>query len=518
MTTKSRYDKLKQDREAYIQRARENALVTIPALMPPEGHSGTSPLPQPYQSVGARGVLTLASKAVMALMPPNESAFRLDIEEYTRAEISTDPKVFTEITQGLTMIERTTSRAIEAAGVRRAYTEAVSQLIVSGNCLIYVDPDMNLRVFSLPNFVIARDPSGKPLEMITREEVARAALPEDAAALVSKPGDKGVDSGPEVPVKSDTVELYTHLRREGNMWYVTQSVNDELIPGREGSHPVDACPWFALRWQQVDGEDYGRAHVDGIIGDLKSLEALSKAIVEFAAAAAKVIPLVNPNGLTDEDDLASAENFEFKPGMKEDVTFVQIEKYADFQVAKAMADDLTRRIEFFFLMNSSIQRQGERVTAEEIRYMAADLETTIGAVYVQLSQEFQLPLVRIALKNLTKKRRIPPLPKGLVEPLVTTGIDALSRQSDLTKLDRLVAGLRDLYGPEALASETNVNDYVKRRAAALGIDPAGLIKTEEQKAKEHEMRMQEEMMLRVGPQAVQQMGGMAQKGMEPDAG
>ncbi|WP_416142518.1 portal protein [Escherichia coli] len=47
--------------------------------------------------------------------------------------------------------------------------------------------------------------------------------------------------------------------------------------------------------------------------------------------------------------------------------------------------------------NSAVQRTGERVTAEEIRYVASELEDTLGGVYSILSQELQLPLVRVLL-------------------------------------------------------------------------------------------------------------------------
>ena len=513
-TAQSRYQQLVNSRQPFLTRARDNSALTIPSLIPPEGHSGSSDLKQPYQSVGARGVIGLTAKAATTLMPPNEPFFRLDIEEFTLKELSQNPEARAEIEQALTMVERTTSRSVEASGTRMGFSEAVQHLIVGGNALVYVQDDLNVRVFSLSNYVVARDPSGNPIEMITEETVALATLEPSIAALVEAPSDKNQEGAMQAMEK--TAKLYTHLVREDKVWKVQQSINDVIIPGTDGSYPIDKCPWFPLRWTRIDGEDYGRSHVESILGDLKSLEALTKAILEFAAGAAKVIALVNPNGVTDEKDLAEAENFEFVSGVDSDVTFLRIDKYADLQVAKNLADDLTRRIEQHFLMNSSIQRAGERVTAEEIRYMAADLEATIGAVYVQLSQEFQLPLVKITIEKLVKQKRLPKLPKELVQPTVTTGIDALSRQSDLNKLDRMVAGLRDLYGPEALAAETNVTDYVKRRAAALGIDPTGLIKTPEQKEAEANQRMQQQMMMQGTPQMINQMGQIAQKGMEAD--
>jgi hypothetical protein len=481
-------------------------------LVPPEGHSGSSSLKQPYQSVGARGVIGLTAKATTTLMPPNEPFFRLDIEEFTLQELSQNPEARSEVEQALTMVERTASRSVEASGTRMGFSEAVQHLIVAGNALVFVQDNLNVRVYPLSNYVVSRDPSGNAVEIITKENVALATLAPEVANLVETQTGRNKE-GAHI-AQEETAELYTHLVRQDNVWVVKQSINDVEIPGTEGKYPLDKCPWFPLRWTRIDGEDYGRSHVESILGDLKSLENLTKAILEFAAGAAKVIALVNPNGVTDEDDLSDAENFEFVSGIADDVSFLRIDKYADLQVAKNLADDLTKRIEQHFLMNQSIQRNGERVTAMEIQYMAADLEATIGAVYVQLSQEFQLPLVKITIDKLVKQKRLPKLPKELVTPTVTTGIDALSRQSDLSKLDRMVAGLRDLYGPEALAAETNVTDYVKRRAAALGIDPTGLIKTPEQKAQEAEARMNQQMMMQGTPQMINQMGQIAQKGME----
>lgn len=514
-TSAQRYETLLNDRKPYLDRAREHAKLTLPFVVPDEGTTGSTKFADPFQSVGARGVQALAAKATQTLLPPNESFFRLDIEEFTLSQLSQNEKVRTEVDSALAMIERTTARSVEAAGTRAGFFEAVVHLIISGNALVFLQDDMKLKVFGLDSYVVARDPKGNVIEMITKETVARASLPDEVLALVKKPSDNETKNGAKSPpVLSDTVDLYTHLKRVGKKFEIFQSVNDIEIPGTQGSYPVDKSPWIPLRWTIVEGLAYGRAYVEGVAGDLKTLEALTKAMTEYAAVAAKVIPLVNPNGVTDEDDLASAENMEFISGVAEDVSFLKIDKYADYQVVKQLADDLTRRIELYFLMFAAVQRSGDRVTAEEIRTMVADLEATVGAVYVQLSQEFQLPLVSITMERLTKQRRIPPLPKGTVQPVVTTGIDALSRQSELSKLDRMVAGLRDLYGPEALAAETNVTDYVKRRASALGIDPTGLIKSDEQKQAEQAARMEQEMMNRTAPNMINQMGNIVSKGTE----
>ena len=56
---------------------------------------------------------------------------------------------------------------------------------------------------------------------------------------------------------------------------VASEVYDKKIPGTEGKAPKDTSPWLVLRFNAVDGENYGRGRVEEFIGDLKSLEALS---------------------------------------------------------------------------------------------------------------------------------------------------------------------------------------------------------------------------------------------------
>jgi hypothetical protein len=505
----ARYMALASIRQPVLDRARECSRLTLPWLIPPEGTSEGQKLPTPYQSIGAQGVISLSAKTITTILPPNSPFFRLDIEEFTLRELSAQPQMKTEIDSALAMVERTISQTVEGSNLRVGSHEILQHLIVGGNCLAYLRPDNSVRVFGIDQFVCMRDPSGNPCEIIAKEEVAFDALEPAIQALLPDQQKKPRKGNPRIH------KLYTQLTRvNANKWEAIQFIDDIAIEATRGSYPSDLFPWMALRWNRVDGESYGRGHVEAYLGDLKSLEGLTKAILEYAAGASKVVALVNPNGVTDETDLSKAENFEFISGVATDISFARIDKYADLQVAKQMADDLTRRLAQSFLMGSAIQRAGERVTAEEIRYMASELEATIGGVYALLAQEFQRPLVLVLMANLTKAKRLPQLPKGIVKPTVTTGLDALSRANDLNKLDRLLAGLREVYGPEALAAETNVGDYVKRRAAALGLDVTGLIKSPEQKEAEQQQRMQMEMMNRLGPNAINQMGNMAQAGME----
>ena len=115
--------------------------------------------------------------------------------------------------------------------------------------------------------------------------------------------------------------------------------------------------------------------------------------------------------------------------------------------------------------------------------MAQELESALGGVYSVLSQEFQLPLVNLLLQRLVKAKKMPKFPKDTVQPQIVTGVEALGRGQDLNKLSQFLQYLGPL-GPEAIMQNLNLDDYIDRLGASLGIDTGGLIKTPEQKQME----------------------------------
>jgi hypothetical protein len=302
------------------------------------------------------------------------------------------------------------------------------------------------------------------------------------------------------------VDLYTAVCREGNKWRVFQDVNGTSIESSTGTYALDQSPFIPLRFSRVDGEDYGRGYVEEYMGDLQSLESLTRAIVEGSAAAAKVLFLVNPNGTTRARTLAESPNGTITQGNAADVSVLQLNKFNDFRVAQETIAAIRDRLGHNFLLTSGVVRNAERVTAEEIRMLSIELESSLGGLYSLLSTELQLPLVNRLLSNLTKRKKLPKLPKGIATPVIITGVEALGRGNDLQKLDLFLAGAAQVVGPEALAQYVNVGEYFKRRATSLGIKTAALIKSEEQLQMEMEQQQQEQqqqaMLAKMGPAAI----------------
>ncbi|WZX11495.1 head-to-tail connector protein [Pseudomonas phage YZU-PF-006] len=488
---KAVYERLKNDRVPYETRAENCAKVTIPSLFPKDSDNSSTDYTTPWQAVGARGLNNLSAKVMLALFPL-QSWMKLKVSEWQAKQLVSDPSQLAVVEQGLGMVERILMSYMEANSYRVTLFELIRQLALAGTALIYLPPPdaasnayNPMKLYTLHNHVVQRDAFGNVLQIVTLDKVAYAALPEDVRNSLTG----GQEYTPE-----QELEVYTHIYidDESGDFLSYQEIEGVEVDGSDGQYPQDALPWIAVRWTKRDGEHYGRSHVEEYLGDLNSLESLNEAMIKFAMISSKVVGLVNPNGITQVRRLVKAQTGDFVAGRKADIEFLQLEKTADFTVAKSVADAIEARLSYVFMLNSAVQRSGERVTAEEIRYVASELEDTLGGVYSILSQELQLPIVRVLLNQLQATQQIPNLPQEAVEPTVTTGAEALGRGQDLDKLTQFlnaVATVSQLNGDPDL----NVNNIKLRLANAIGIDTAGLLLTEAEKA-----QMQSQEMLKQG--------------------
>lgn len=507
-TVKGRYTQLEARRLPYLERARECSKYTLPSLVPPAGYNGSNRLPTPYQSMGARGVNNLSSKLQLALLPPNAPFFRLAVDDFTLEALTQKEGMRAEVEKALNKIERAVMSEIESSNplfqsIRTSTFICMKHLLVAGNILVHLPLEGGMRVFPLDRYVVKRGPMGNVLEIISKEDLSTEEIPEAIRATALG---NGSSTDPDKPH-----ELYTHIKRVDDIYTVSQEINGVVVPGSRGTYPLGKCPWIALRFQAVDNADYGPSFVEEYLGDIKSLETLTKAIVQGSAAAAKVLFLVRPNGTTKARVLAESESGDIREGNADDVTVLQLNKAADFRVAQETRKELIESLSFAFLLNSAVQRNGERVTAEEIRYMAGELEQGLGGVYSTLSQDFQLPLVGNLMHRLEDQKKLPRLPEGKIKPMITTGIEAIGRGNDLNKLKEFFATLAQ-FGPEAIGA-VNMPDAITRLGTSMGIDTAGLIKSKEQIAQEKKDASMMQMAAQLGPNAVTQLGGMAKEVM-----
>lgn len=506
-TAKSRYSQLEANRLPFLQRARDCATLTVPYLMPPEGMSPGMTLPTPYQSLGARGIRTLSAKLLLSLFPPNTTFFKYSLDDFLIQKLTGKEDMRGEIEKALSSRERATLDEMEGAQTRLVASIALQHLLVSGNFLVHIPTAGRARGFRLDQFVVKRDASGNVLEVVVKEMVSPTVLPQAVAEAVKAEAAKKQGAGNE----DKSAELYTHVIRQQDGWIVYQESGGVRIEGTEGTYPVDRCPWLVLRLATQPGEDYGRSYVEEFLGDLDSLEGLSETLVEGSAAAARIVFLVKPNGVTQVKVVSKAKNGDVAVGNAEDVTVIQAQKQADLGVAQKQAQEIAQRLAYAFMLNTAIQRSAERVTAEEIKYMAQELDDALGGMYALLSAEFQLPVVLLFEDRMERSHQVPSLPKGVVKPTITTGMAAIGRGIDLRNLRAFTMDIVQTLGPEVAFRYLQPTEYIKRAAAAYGIDTGGLVKPDQVIAQEEQMAQLQALVQNLGPQALQQLGGMGKE-------
>jgi hypothetical protein len=498
-TAGGRYEKLTADRSPFEDRARDASALTIPGLIPPTGSKGGVSLAHPWQSVGARGVNNLAAKLLLALFPPGSAFFRLAPDEAAVAKLSAEvgEDARTDIDAALSLVEKRVITRLEGSNLRPVMYEYFRHLLVGGNGLIVVLKDLTFKFFPLEKFVVKRDLEGNALEIIVKESLSYTTLPPAARDLVrTRP--KNAEEERDL-----SVDVYTWVQRsEDRSWRTSQEIDGQVVPGSDGAYPKGKSAWLPGRWSYRSGEDYSRGMVEDYYGDLFSLESLSQSIVEGAAGMAKMVLLLDEAGVTDLRRLKEARNLDIIPGNANDISVVRMDKSLDFGVAKGQAEETKQRLEQAFLLTSSVQRNAERVTAEEIRVMAAELEQSLGGIYSLLSQDLQRPLIARVMAVMEKNKELPPIPDGAVHPQIITGLEGLGRTGDLGRLDAFLSGLAGLFGPDSLTQYIHFDEYASRRAAALSIDPSGLVKSQEEVAAEQQKLQQMQLAGALGPDAI----------------
>lgn len=518
MTARQQFESLHPGKSAYVDRAEALSDLTIPSLFR-RTHAGSyDALTEPFQSEGAQGVMNLAAKFLLTILPPNGHFARLEVPRFQLAEalqkegmeISEVNQIKTEVEESLNVVMQEFHAFLDtSSGLRPTAFELFQHLIVTGNGVFEIDsevikgrPELRFTLHTLHNYVVERDRSGVPNLLIIREWLSRANAPERALSLFME--------------KQEEVELYTVLERvDRDTWEVRQEINDNVVPGTQGRYTPETNPFIISRFIPVSQEAYGRSWAEHLHGDLRSLEGLSQALVEGAAAAARLIPFLDPNSGVSARRLNEARNGEIQTGRGDALTFANVQKQADFQFALAMEERIARRLARAFLRTTSVQRDGERVTAEEIRLMAQELESAFGGVYSTVAEEFQRPLASRVLYLMEKHKMIPALPRDLVRVGVVTGIGNLGRGRDLQDLGQGIGAIANLLGPQAVAGLIDTREAAARILNAVGVDTRGFLKSNQQMQAERQQAMMAQAAMESAPELVRQGGEMIREAQAP---
>ena len=135
---KEKYSKLSTNRTQFLDVAVECSELTLPYLVTQDdNYKGKRTLLQPFQSVGAKAVVTLSAKLMLAMLPPQTAFFKLQVRDDKLGE-EMDPTMRSELDLSFSKLERIIMDYIAASSDRVVVHQAMKHLIVSGNALVFL--------------------------------------------------------------------------------------------------------------------------------------------------------------------------------------------------------------------------------------------------------------------------------------------------------------------------------------------------------------------------------------------
>lgn len=479
------YSEKQSGRSQYEDRAKLIAGLTLPYVIREDSDTGTTKMKDSTsQSYGGRLVNTLKAKMGMALLPPSTSSFRyVPKPEELQALTQGSPDNIAKVYQALSQNVATVNAEIELQQIRSSLFDVITQLLIVGSVIVEKKSKKGVMIHPLLTFVVDLDEMGVPVKMCFVENIK--VLPE---GVVPKE-------------EADEYKLYTMavMDKKTLGWTVTQEIEQEIVGKTLTYKNYDELPFRYLGWTWMVGDDYHRPFTEDYFQDLQQLDKIAKLLTDGAIVSAKMLLFVNERGgRTRKDDVAESENGDVVDGSADDVSALQIQKNFDFQVPMEREQNLKKELSQAFLMNESVTRDAERVTAQEIRFMAQELETSsLAGIYSKLSLQWSKWIIQQIMLELKIKFEV-------IEVEILTGLDALGRSQEAQKLDALVMRAEQL----GLRHWFKDSELLNRYASYESVNPVNLMKTP--KEVEAEMaKMKAQQAGQIADEAMGQAAGQA---------
>lgn len=480
-TLKERFQRLDSSRSAKLNRARECAKLTIPSLMPPDGWDESLPLDLPLSSMGTRGVTSLCSRMLYAIIPLNDVPF-FDLALKSGVDIN-QPEVQNKLTQTTKQIYN----KLKMTNLREVAYGALLSLSVVGDILLVIDDDLNLRTIRLDQYVVRRNVQGKLLEIIYVE-------------YEQKPDDL------------DTYEEYYIQFLKGDDTWTCRRENCEGEPSQLAQSVYKICPAIPLRWSSIPGENYGRSIVEDLSGDLASLEGFTKAQLDGLAAASMFWPTIKPGGVTQEEAVLGKPVGEWLVADPNELATYSPGTSMNPQVQSAglAVDKMRQEIGQSFLVTSASIPTGDRVTATAVRAVGSELENVLGGAFSSITSQLIEPVIMRAIEVMVSSGDLDKTLEeqffnkdGLLSVDVLTGLQALNKDAQLNKYLQLGEIVRSL-PPEAQA-RFKWSQYLGFVVDSFGLDLEKVIISEQEFQAMQQAAKQQELQRQIAAQ----MGGAA---------
>lgn len=525
-----RYDSFCTNRRPFLEEAQELSQAVLPYLFPPEGEDPLSSLAA-NQSLVAKGVINLAKSLGSTIHPPNARFFKNTVPndlakmmEQLKAEEEGEvakeaAAVESEINNALVARDEVIRQLIKATPDSENFYVSMIYNIVSGTVCFFKPNLETSKIYTLEDFVAQFDNAGDLLEVIVRDDVHPSKFtPEQLKKLF------GSDDLERWEDANQTfIPVYTRQVRRFDHWEIQVEIAGKRFAEMEGKEELDAPPFIVYPFLHFPKLDYGISWVTHNKGDIIEFENLSLAKNELAKAASKVVAIIPPDMKVTQKELADNSGMSYIFGAPNPIQMVLADVSRNLDALRELYEIARNSLMGAFLLTQAIQRNAERVSAEEIRTMMQGLRDLLGGLYLSLARRYQYVYLRRITRLAERAGKIPVLPEDSYQLVLTAGLETLESAENLQAMDQLMARIFQLAGvnPE-IAQRINAEEYIYRTGNDLSVVTDKLILSDEELQDKLGVRMIVEMARQMGPQGpamlAQGLQAMMQQAEAPQGG
>lgn len=475
MNAEQEYDARTGERDTFKMRCYQYALWTIPSLFLNTEQSTPTEEHFDYQMIGAQGLVNLASKIMLLLFHPTRPFFKITVSTEERAKLLQSLRA-ADLDTVFGRIEQLALEELNISQLREKLEEVFKLLIQTGDCVLYTPKTGRPTVYNLHQYVREYDGDGCLNVLIIREAIQRHNLPEELQKILGEVRESD----------TTTTYLYTVIERvaDSKRYTVTQELEGKKVNAIDGNYDVEALPWISLHWSRTGKENYGRGRVEECAAGFEQLSNVCQTMAELTTLLSDIKGLVNPEGTTSAEDLNAAEPGEYVSGKEGDIFWAAPDIKVQLDCLGIQYERLKREIGGSFLLQSALTRDAERVTAEEIRMIANELETVNAGFYSNMSINLQKPLAKFLIAKVDKQ-------VSKLQIRILSGLDALARFNEVQSIKQLVSDLAQMNSipPDAIAW-LKMQEIIKMLAAGYGLEYGKFLKSAEEHQADVEASMQ----------------------------
>ncbi len=495
-----RWDAMELEKGDLVERSREYARWTIPSVLPDENSDGQER--KSSVEIGATVVNHLSNRIVDVLFPIARPFFTVVLNDDTQIELEKEMgkadagKMRETIHDAMRKIENKAMTTMNLSVYRPMAIEIAKHLIVTGNAMMRRMKDGTRIQYGIDRYCLARTAVGKVHEVLLKDVKMFSAFSEAVQAEI-----KAVHPSMKA---DDKITLLTHYKLTKGRWHIRQEADGVMIGKATWQSEAD-FDLIPLVWNLAHNESYGRGLVEDKAASFHKIDVLSECETELFAIISDVKLLVRPNSVLamQLDSLRDSDRGSYHLGNEGDITVPQWGKQYDLSlIAQAIAASEAKLKEAFLVANV---RDAERVTAEEIRMIANQLESSFGGLYSRLSVQWQQPEAELALEE--SKWQTLVTNTDIFDVIVTTGVESLSREGQTDNLRMAIGDMQMLDAvPEELRRAFHPLRFAKFVAANRSVNVLDFLKTEEE-MQQDQQREQDALAQQAQAQAQAQAGG-----------